>query len=231
MWNEIARDYDKVSRNSRAHLDKFQKVADMVMDLNPDKVLDLGCGSGILEEILTDRGFGGSVEGLDISEEMLKIAQNKNKNPKINYRLFDLNNKLPFPDESFDCVVAINSMIFVKDQKLFLSESNRILKNRKFFYLVNPKPIGEVKSFLIEQYRGLSVLEKIKESIKLILNLTSVSRIAGWQKKLDRRSSNILFLPYESEYTKKLVFEGGFKLLGFEEIQAKQNWLYKLEKA
>src|SRR5260370_42458566 len=64
-------------------------------------ILDVGCGPGYVSVAAAERGA--IPIGLDFSEEMIAIA--KKKFPRIEFRQGDAQN-LPFPDASFDRIVA-----------------------------------------------------------------------------------------------------------------------------
>jgi 2-polyprenyl-3-methyl-5-hydroxy-6-metoxy-1,4-benzoquinol methylase len=66
-----------------------KKTLKMIEKYSKGKILDLGCGTGSVSSYLYRKGF--DVEGCDISKKRLKIA--KNKDPKINYFLYDLDNE------------------------------------------------------------------------------------------------------------------------------------------
>ncbi len=69
------------------------------------KILDVGCGTGRHAIELTKRGY--SVTGVDLSEKMLKKAQNNASNAgfEIDFRQADARN-LPFAEE-FDLVIML----------------------------------------------------------------------------------------------------------------------------
>ncbi|MDO4323474.1 MAG: class I SAM-dependent methyltransferase [Lachnospiraceae bacterium] len=75
--------------------------------------LDLGCGTGILCEILQENGIQAS--GMDFSEGMIAIA--RESNPQICYEVADMIQYRP--DKSFDLVTctgdALNHIIDLKD--------------------------------------------------------------------------------------------------------------------
>jgi len=65
--------------------------------------LDLGCGDGLFLEMLKKKGITGV--GLDVSEEAIKKCRAKGLRAEV----FDFSNqKLPFKDNQFDCVVALD---------------------------------------------------------------------------------------------------------------------------
>ena len=75
-------------------------------NMNQSKtLLDMGCGTGKHAELLSDNGY--IVHGIDISEDMLKIAKNRSKNKEdkllfSNSNIQDLN-----LNKKFDVVVSL----------------------------------------------------------------------------------------------------------------------------
>jgi ubiquinone/menaquinone biosynthesis C-methylase UbiE len=89
-------------------------------------VLDLGCGTGSLMASLVNDWSGLRVVGIDISEEMLRLAVRKIK-PENALALADAHG-LPFRKESFDLIVCCNSFHFLSCPKSALTEMMRILR-------------------------------------------------------------------------------------------------------
>ncbi len=96
------------------------------------KLLDVGCGKGILLYDFTQAVPGIDVRGVDISEYAIK-------NSKEEVRQFlgkaDASSRLPFADKSFDLVISINTLhnLYCYDLVKALSEMERLGKNK---YLV-----------------------------------------------------------------------------------------------
>ena len=67
------------------------------------KVLDAGCGTGLVGEFLFKNNFK-NVEGVDFSKEMLSIASNKKVYQSL--KLVDLTKKLDYKDSVFDAVIC-----------------------------------------------------------------------------------------------------------------------------
>lgn len=100
-------------------------VADAAGLKHGDRVLDVGCGTGILSREAAGRvGSDGHVSGLDISEEMLAVA--RRIRPDIDWHQGDAC-ALPFDDASFDAVVSQFALMFVADQMAALREMWRVL--------------------------------------------------------------------------------------------------------
>lgn len=71
------------------------------------RVLDLGCGTGTLALWAKHRQPGATVTGLDGDPEILAIAQEKagRSGLTVDFRQ-GLSDRLPFPDQTFDCVLS-----------------------------------------------------------------------------------------------------------------------------
>lgn len=93
------------------------------------RVLDIGCGGGFLTKGFADRGD--EVVGLDCSESSLKIAALADK--KSSYIKGDAY-QLPFAEESFDVVCAMDLLEHVEDPAQVIGEGSRVLKKGGLFF-------------------------------------------------------------------------------------------------
>ena len=101
------------------------QVADAAGITAGDRVLDVGCGTGVLAREATARvGSSGRVTGLDRDEGMLAVAQRIE--PDAEWRRGDAID-LPFDDESFDVVVSQFSLMYFSDRIAALQEMKRVL--------------------------------------------------------------------------------------------------------
>jgi len=100
------------------------------------RILDFGCGTGSLTRILADR-FA-QVWGVDISPGMLTTAKQYCRKT-ANTGLAHINGlTLPFDNDSFDFVVARESLCYMPDEQLStaLGEIHRVLKpDGRFLWL------------------------------------------------------------------------------------------------
>ena len=94
-------------------------------DVAGRRILDAGCGSGPLFAALRDRGA--TVTGIDLSAGMLEQARRR-LGPDANLQVADLAEPLPFPDDSFDDVVASLVLHYLRDWGPTLAEVRRVLK-------------------------------------------------------------------------------------------------------
>jgi SAM-dependent methyltransferase len=100
-------------------------VADAARIRTGDRVLDVGCGTGVLAREAHSRvGREGRVVGLDLNEGMLAVAARIE--PKIEWRQGDAAS-LPLEDASFDVVVSQFAVMYFPDRATSLREMWRTL--------------------------------------------------------------------------------------------------------
>jgi SAM-dependent methyltransferase len=93
-----------------------------------DRVLDVGCGKGFLVKDLLAQGI--DAYGLDVSDYALKVCE-----PEVVGRLhLGSAERLPFPDHSFDVVLAINTLHNLPRPELrqALGEMTRLARKGSF---------------------------------------------------------------------------------------------------
>lgn len=90
-------------------------------------VLDVGCGDGVLASALARRGAW--VTGLDMDPQMLFAAERRARSESIELQLVEGRAEaLPFPSETFDRVVAVAVLCFVRNTNQAMNEIARVLK-------------------------------------------------------------------------------------------------------
>ena len=106
----------------RAILESFlEGIKDKLKTQNKQlKILDVGCGTGANLEMLANFG---EPQGVDVSDDALEFCRAKGL--KVHKGLAE---KLPFEDESFDVVTALDVVEHLDDDIAGLKEMNRVLK-------------------------------------------------------------------------------------------------------
>lgn len=119
------------------------------------KVLEVGCATGDLSRALAEQGM--NVWGVDLSSSMLAKAQQVPS--RARFRLADAAH-LPFPDRSFDIVLAASLINVVDSPRAVLAEMRRVCRDGgTVSVLVPAQPFSsaDAKRYVeAEQLTGLS---------------------------------------------------------------------------
>lgn len=104
-------------------------------------ILDVGCGGGFLSNELARQGY--TVTGVDVSPESLKVAAAHDVTGTVKYEVADAF-KLPYPDESFDALTAMDFLEHIENPELVIKEFSRVLKpgGLFFFHTFNRNPLS-----------------------------------------------------------------------------------------
>ena len=118
------RDFHNASRQLTRKVYEKAKIKDGM------KVLDVGCGFGGTIHELNENFTGMDLVGLNIDPRQLARAREKVKAKKGNKISFIEGNacKLPFPDASFDAVLAVECIFHFPSRFEFLKEVKRVLR-------------------------------------------------------------------------------------------------------
>ena len=177
---------------------KHFKIKKKKLPLSGLKILDIGCGGGLICEPMSR--LGANITGIDASEKNIKIAKahlKKNK-LKINYKCAspeNLNQK-----ENFDVILNLEIIEHVEDVELFMEKSSKLLKKDGLMFVATINKT--LKSYLFAIIGAEYILrwlpigthdwENFVEPSKLILlgekNRLKLNKIDGM--KFDIISSN-----------------------------------------
>ncbi len=156
---------------------------DRIAALAGKKVLDVGCGGGILAEAMAARGA--HVTGIDLAEKPLKVAQLHllESGQKVDYRRIAVEELAMEDPGSFDVVTCMEMLEHVPDPAAVVRACAALLKpgGKAFFATLNRNPKSYLFAIIGAEYvlnmlpRGTHDYERfIKPS-----ELSATSRQAG----------------------------------------------------
>lgn len=107
--------------------DDYPPVLEELKKYPFQELLDVGCGTGPMIELLSKEFPDRSYTGIDLTPRMIEVAQEKGLDHS-RFLVGDSEN-LPFKNESFDVVICTNSFHHYPNPHAFMNEASRVLKN------------------------------------------------------------------------------------------------------
>ncbi len=100
------------------------------------RVIDVGCGSGWATRLMAQKASEGRVTGIDVSDEMIRIA--RESSPAFSNVEFHVASaeKLPFADGEFTHAFSMESLYYYADMAAALKEIRRVLESGGRFITV-----------------------------------------------------------------------------------------------
>ena len=227
MFNDIAPKYDFLNHFLSAGIDKCwrRKTIRLLKPYNPKQILDIATGTGDLA-IKALSLNPDLVTGVDISEEMLKIAERDAKQKKIKAIFFKADigkEKLPFASNFFDYAIFISTLHCIETaeaRKKALEELYRVLKKG-----------GEA---VISVWKKEAMIETWKNKKASNFNFDAAQGkelFVNWRK--DGITYHRYYYFYDEKELENLLKKAGFKILkknAEENKHSKKNIVFYVRK-
>jgi len=117
---------------------------------SPDSVLDVGCGEGVLTLRWAQRLQSGRVVGIDLEDPKLQAEWATRSRPNLEFRAAG-SEELPFAEDEFDLVAAIEVLEHVSEPQRTLAEMQRVAR-RHLLVSVPHEPLWRVLNVLRGAY-------------------------------------------------------------------------------
>ena len=151
---------EKIFVNSSARARNIKVIEQLFSQIdlsNVKKVLEVGCGIGVLSSYLAEE-YKWQVTGIDLDPEQIDRAKNDHRENKyLKYLEADVT-KLPFGDSEFDLVLSVDALHHIPNRNKAFDEISRVLESNGFYVLVDialPRffgkfsiPVDEVISYM-----------------------------------------------------------------------------------
>ncbi len=126
FFNERAAGWDEYAKHDP---EKVRYILDKLSIKPGHKVLDVGCGTGILTTFITDLiGDTGNLKSIDISKEMIKIAKSKFSMENVEFVCDDIAT-INIPENHFDAVVFYSVFPHIDEKEDVIRRCTGFLKH------------------------------------------------------------------------------------------------------
>ena len=215
FYESIAKVYDYIFPKNRKQLEFVESIKKISIE---EKILDIGCATGNLTELLGEKT--GNVVGIDLDKVLLKEA--KDKHPNLNFEnmnMLEVNEK--FEENSFDRVVSFGNTLVHLDSREEVEEFfQKVYKTLKFngFFIVQ---IINYNRIIEKNIKNLPTIdnEKVKfvrdyEYDKSIGKVDFITELTIKEANLNIKN-NIKLLALTKIEIQKFLGETGFRNIEF----------------
>lgn len=113
--------------------DRIEKVVGFFNQHNGGKILDVGCGDGLISELIGKK-TGAKMYGVDVADAAVRLSKKRG----IGAKIFDINKKIPFKNAYFDAVYCGEVLEHVFDVDNLIDEIKRVLKPKGYAIITVP---------------------------------------------------------------------------------------------
>ena len=167
---------------------------DAAIGLAGKRVLDVGCGGGLLSEGMADRGA--EVTGIDLSEKPLGVARLHllESGQKVNYRMISAEHMADEMPGAFDAVTCLEMLEHVPDPASIVASCARLVKpgGQVFFSTLNRNP----KSYLLAVIGAEYVLQMLPKGTHDFARFIKPSELSRWCKQCGLEPAELTGMTY-----------------------------------
>jgi 2-polyprenyl-6-hydroxyphenyl methylase/3-demethylubiquinone-9 3-methyltransferase len=174
---------------------------DNIAPVAEKKVLDVGCGGGILAESLAQRGA--QVTGIDMGDAPLGVAKlhQLESGLSIDYQKSTAEDFAKQHENAFDVVTCLEMLEHVPDPSSVVQACAKMVKpgGHVFFSTINRNP----KSFLFAIIGAEYVLRLLPRGTHEYAKFIRPSELANWSREADlqvNQMTGLLFNPLTKKY-------------------------------
>jgi len=167
---------------------------DRYSSLAGKKVLDVGCGGGILSEAMATKGA--QVTGIDLGKAPLSVARLHllESNLEVDYQEISVEQLAKQSPASFDCVTCMEMLEHVPDPGAIIKACAHLVKpgGWVFFSTLNRNP----KSFFLAIIGAEYVLNMLPKGTHEYARFIRPSELDDWARKADLETQDITGMTY-----------------------------------
>jgi 2-polyprenyl-6-hydroxyphenyl methylase / 3-demethylubiquinone-9 3-methyltransferase len=162
--------------------------------LEGSKVLDVGCGGGILAEAMARRGA--QVTGIDLSDKALRVAQLHllESRLEVQYENVSVENYAAAHAGKFDVITCMELLEHVPEPAAMVAACARLVRpgGQVFFSTINRNP----KSYLFAVVGAEYVLKLLPKGTHDYLRFIKPSELARYAREAGLRAEELIGMTY-----------------------------------
>ena len=147
MFNPIRIEY--ITEKIKEEFNLINRNNNFLKDL---KILDIGCGGGLISEPLAR--LGGEVTGIDASEKNIKVAKLHSKKNNLNINYLNKSPEQLNNSEKFDIVLNLEVVEHVENVDLYIKSCSNLLKKNGIMFTatLNRTIVSYIKAIVGAEY-------------------------------------------------------------------------------
>ena len=147
MFNPIRIEY--ITEKIKQEFNLLNRNNNFLKDL---KILDIGCGGGLISEPLAR--LGGEVTGIDASEKNIKVAKLHSKKNNLNINYLNKSPEQLNDSEKFDIVLNLEIVEHVENVDLYIKSCSNLLKKNGIMFTatLNRTIVSYIKAIVGAEY-------------------------------------------------------------------------------
>jgi len=147
MFNPIRIEY--ITEKIKQEFNLINRNNNFLKDL---KILDIGCGGGLISEPLAR--LGGEVTGIDASEKNIKVAKLHSKKNNLNINYLNKSPEQLNNSEKFDIILNLEVVEHVENLDLYIKSCSNLLKKNGIMFTatLNRTIVSYIKAIVGAEY-------------------------------------------------------------------------------
>ncbi len=157
------------------------ELVNKTCSISNKKVLDVGCGGGILSESMA--AIGADVMAIDLGKELIDIADlhSLDSGVNVNYQCMSIETLAEQQNNTFDVVTCMEMLEHVPDPNSIIQACSKLVKpgGYVFFSTLNRNPKSYLLSIVVAEY----VLGMLPKGTHNYSSFIKPSELAAWSRQ------------------------------------------------
>jgi len=215
FYNRKQTEYSQQDCEAELRYKRAISLAELVSGTN---VLDIGCKYALLKNIIEKQGIKIDYYGVDISD---RVFRNIKRFSKSKFIISDVSKSLPFPNETFNFIFALEILEHVENPTKMIYEINRVLKKDGVAVISVPN--------IYAWNEILANIKKIPDTEGHISSFTyqNIERVLHFSNmKIDKYCGTYVRIPFS-----KRILKSKYYLLKSNALFLSRSFIYRVIKS